>query len=65
MQCQAIHSVQQTIKVGEILLTVILLKILSLLTPYNEEQMNIFHVYCNMSIYPCAEQKSARFQNGG
>lgn len=55
MQCQAIHSVQQTLKVGEISLTVILLQILSLLTPYREEQMSAFHMHCYISIFNSAK----------
>lgn len=63
IQCQAIHSVQQTIKVGEILLTVTLLQIWSLLTPYRKEKTSILHMYCYMSICTCAKQKTIRFQN--
>lgn len=54
----------QTIKVDEILRTVILLQILSLLTPYRDEQMNTFHIHCYMPIYTYAKQKSIRFQRG-
>lgn len=54
MQCQTIHSVQQTIKVGEISLTVILLQILSLFNSiFRGANEYISYALLRVNIYLC------------